>query len=112
MTVLHALALRGAELRYVLCDGLYAECDVFWAATQPRHALACASCQSHVARLAFQLAMPYEWLGRYLLPHELRLARDWAQSLSVEQLETARFGDWEVGEWMRSSVHSHFRASA
>jgi hypothetical protein len=111
MTVLHALAMRGAEVRYVLCDALFAECDVFWAATDPRKPSSCLNCQAHVARLAAQLGMPYEWLGRYVLPHELRLAREWAQALEPARFATARYGDWEVSEWMRSSLHSHFRVS-
>jgi hypothetical protein len=111
MTVLHALGLRGAEVHYVLCDALYVECDVFWAATDPRKPTSCLTCQAHVARLVSQMAVPYEWLGRYVLPHELRLARAWAQELAPADFAQARYGDWDVGEWIRSSVHSHFRAS-
>ena len=112
MTVLHALRMRGIDLRYVLCDGLYSECDMFWASTNPRHTLSCSTCQAHVTRLALQLQMPYEWLGRYLLPHELRLSREWADAVSDDALTEARYGDWEIGAWVRSSVHSHFRASS
>jgi hypothetical protein len=57
------------------------------------------------------MAVPYEWLGRYVLPHELRLAREWAEALEPSAFATARYGDWEVGEWVRSSVHSHLRVS-
>lgn len=111
MTVLHALKLRGADVQYVLCDGLYAECDVYWAATNPRHAHSCAQCQAHVANLVYGMRMLFEWLGRYVLPGELREARTWANSLDPSDFLTATYGNWRIGEWVEASVHSHFRLS-
>jgi hypothetical protein len=111
MTVMHRLRNAGADVQYVMCDGLYAECDVFWAATEPRPANACQLCQAHQANLAAQLGMEFEWLGRYLLPAERREAIRWARGLADEEVPTARYGDWDVAEWITGSVHSHFRAS-
>jgi hypothetical protein len=53
--------------------------------------------------------MPFEWLGRYVLPADLREAERWAVSIRVDELDRARYGEWKVGEWVKSSVHSHLR---
>lgn len=111
MTILHALRLRGAEVQYVLCDGLYTDCDQFWAAVAPRPANACAGCQADVTRLVADMGMEYRWLGRYLTIDEGREAARWANSLAAGELLSASFGPWNVGEWVRLSVQSHFRSS-
>ncbi len=111
MTVLQALKLRGAEVRYVLCDGLYSECDQFWAAVAPRPANACAICQAQVANLVADMGMDFHWLGRYLAIDEEHEARRWAGSLAAGDVLDATYGDWRVGEWVRSSIQSHLRAS-
>jgi hypothetical protein len=111
MTILHALRVRGADVRYVLCDGLYSDCDVFWKATDPRHERACEQCQGEVGGLVEAMGMPHEWLGRYLELDERREARAWVDGLSRDELRAARYGEWDVGEWISSSVHSHLRTS-
>ena len=110
-TILHSLRLRGAEVRYVLCDGLYAECDVFRSATYKRNDRSCIDCQARVAALMQKMAMPYEWLGRYTLPGELTEARSWAGGLARDELLEAGFRDWPIADWVRSSVHTHLRLS-
>lgn len=112
MTILQALKLRGAEVQYVLCDGLYSDCDQFWAAVAPRPANACTICQAEVTRLVADMQMDFQWLGRYLTTEESREARRWARSLRADELMTATYGDWRVAEWVRGSVQSHFRSSA
>jgi len=112
ITILQALKLRGAEVRHVFCDGLYAECDVFWSSTNPRHPRSCLDCQATVANLATGMRMDFHWLGRYLGPEERLLAREWAESLKVADLKEASYGDWPVSEWIRGSVHSHLRTSS
>ncbi|HUO69165.1 MAG TPA: hypothetical protein VMU39_00185 [Solirubrobacteraceae bacterium] len=111
MTILHALKLRGADVQYVLCDGLYTDCDQFWAAVSPRPPHACTICQAQVTKLVADMGMDFQWLGRYLMPEEPRKARRWEQSLATDELLTATFGDWRVADWVCSSLQSHFRAS-
>lgn len=111
-TILHAARLRGAEVTYVLCDGLYGECDQFWGAVEQRPAGACSRCQADQAGLAAAMQMDYRWLGRYLTTEEEREAQDWAQAVPVSELLDARHGAWAVGAWVRGSLHSHFRANA
>jgi hypothetical protein len=109
MTIVHGLRARGADVRHVFCDGLYEECDVFWAATDPRPARACTQCQAEVTKHAWQMQAPFEWLGRHLLPAELREAQRWADLLPVDRYLTATYGEWALGQWVESSLHSHFR---
>ncbi len=117
MTILHAARQRGAEVRYVLCDGLYSDCDVYWEATEPRPANACELCRFHVTHLVKQLGMEHEWLGRNLLPEERAEAHAWVDGLATGELRHAGYvhplhGEWPIGDWVASSVHSHFRRSA
>ncbi len=111
MTIVHGLRHRGADVRYVMCDGLFSDCDVHWEAWGKRPADACLSCQAGVAQLAADNQMPYEWLGRSLDPKEAREARRWVSSLARDELLAAAYGEWRIAEWIRGSVHSHFRRS-
>jgi hypothetical protein len=111
MTILHALRLRGADVEYVLCDGLYTDCDQFWGAVAPRPANACTTCQAEVTALVASMGMDFKWLGRYLTPDDGREARRWADALSASELLTASYGEWQVGAWIRASVRSHFRSA-
>jgi hypothetical protein len=111
MTILQGLKARGAEVSYVLCDGLYTDCDVHWAATDPRGANACSNCQARVAALVASMGMDYHWLGRYLDPAEAREARRWEQSLTRDELASAAYGEWDVARWVEGSIHSHLRRS-
>jgi hypothetical protein len=110
ITILHALKLRGAELRYILCDALYTDCDVYRAAANPRHPMSCAECQSEVTSLMFRLGVQkYEWLGRYIPRDSYLIARQWANELNTEDLLKAKYNQWTIGEWIQSSVHTHLR---
>ncbi|MGO9971708.1 MAG: hypothetical protein ACLP01_02520 [Solirubrobacteraceae bacterium] len=109
MTILNAAKLRGAEVRYVLCDGLYSDCDQFWLSHSPRPQNACALCQAQVTQLVAGMHMDFQWLGRYLTTDESREAERWARSLTANELWDATYGDWQVAGWVRSSVQTHFR---
>ncbi|MDX6688316.1 MAG: hypothetical protein QOF86_4444 [Baekduia sp.] len=111
MTILQALKLRGAEVEYVLCDGLFTDCDQFWAAASPRPADACAQCQASVTRLVADMGMDYRWLGRHLTTVEGREARRWAASLPTADLLSATYEAWPVADWVRLSIQSHFRSN-
>jgi hypothetical protein len=111
MTIAQGLRLRGADVRYVMCDGLFSDCDVFWKAVDPRPADACMRCMAGTTALAAQNGMPYQFLGRYLDPQEARTARKWVTSLRRDELLSAVYGDWAIAEWVRGSIHSHFRHS-
>jgi hypothetical protein len=109
LTLLQAAQLRGAAVDYVMCDGVFRSCDLYWQAENPRHPLACTQCQAEASGLGAHMRMPFRWLGRWLAPEDFRAAARFAASLPPEGLPEAVFGDWPIGEWVRSSVFSDQR---
>ncbi len=109
MTIIHGLRLRGAEVNYLFCDALYSDCDMHWKSARPRNALSCLQCQAKATKLAAELAMPYNWLGRYITIEEFQEAKRWAQSVPPEEMTTATYRSWEIGDWVKSSIHTHVR---
>ncbi len=110
-TMAHALAARGVDVRFVACDGLFPTCDVFREATSPRTPLSCLSCQKTTASLYDGMATHYEWLGRHVTPGIEREIESWVDSLEDGELLDAHYRGYPVGNWIRSSVHFHYRAS-
>lgn len=111
MTILHALKLRGADFRYVMCDGVFTECDIFWKATNPRHAASCTLCKNQTEEFARNMGMPFQWIGQYLNADDFNGAAAWVESLSIDDYMTAEYESWRVGVWVKGSVNSHFRMS-
>ena len=109
ITILHALRLRGADVMHVLCNGVFPACDLHWEATNPRHELSCTHCQAKTSNLSARMGMPFIGLSKYINSKEFKSARDFVKNLSSNNYATARFGDWDIGKWVKSSVHSHFR---
>jgi len=111
ITILHALRLRGNEIKHVLCNGVFKACDIYWDATRPRHAMSCVDCQAQTTSLSSRMRMPFTGLSKYIDSSEYEKASAFSKSLGPENLINSKFEDWEIGEWVKSSVHSHFRAS-
>jgi glycosyltransferase involved in cell wall biosynthesis len=111
MTILHAARLRGAEVRYVLCDGVFRECDMHWGVVLPRTANSCAVCIAGQHQQADNMKFPHEWLGGFITASEREMASEWAASLPAASLLSATWQEWTLGAWVVSSVHSHFRAN-
>lgn len=109
ITILHALNLRGAEIKHVLCDGVFKACDIHWEATNPRHDKSCEECQIHTSYLSKQMGMPFDKLSNYITETEYKLTNEFTKNLHPEKFESAIFKSWNIGEWVKSSVHSHFR---
>lgn len=106
------LTHRGVEARYVVCDGVMTECAI----ARPgmghvRRENTCDNCQHLIAERAERFGHPVEKIGSYLELEERLLAERWAASLTRDELPTAKFGAWELGAWVRSSMHTHFRIS-
>lgn len=110
-TILQALKLRGVDVDYVTCNGLYKDCDVFWAITSgyPRPKQACEFCQMRVSNLLTRLHMPSQKIGNYISSEELDIAERWSQELLDADFLNAQYQQWNIGEWVRSSVNTHFR---
>lgn len=112
-TILHGLHLRGARTLMVLCDGLMTECDLY----QPskgnagkRTGQSCSRCQAESAFVTAKQGLNYLWLGRWLDPDVLERVTAWARE--VEDPTEAVFNAWQLGKWVRSSVHSHYRTDS
>jgi tetratricopeptide (TPR) repeat protein len=110
-TILHGLNHRGATTKYVLCDGLYKQCDLYRKADRPRHALSCTECQSWAAQYIANLKMPFEWLGRYQNPSDREDTEAWASTLPPDRFWEASYQEWPIGKWVKSSIHTNLRAN-
>jgi len=112
MTILQAMKLRGAEVRYVFCNGLFSDCDIFLTCTKDINTpLKCQKCQAQAATLAYELGMEFEWLGQQIEKEKYIIARKWVDKLECKDLFRAQFGAWKLGEWVESSVHTDLRIS-
>lgn len=112
LTILQALRVRGCSVTYVACDSLYSDCDMYQPAKRggkTRPWWYCTSCRLRTAHVLSRFHMPYRWLGSWLTSEDRRKGREWVDSLESEGYQAAQIKDWRIGEWVRSSVHSHFR---
>lgn len=111
--ILHGLHLRNAQTLMVLCDGLMPECDLYQpskGAKAQRSANSCNRCQAESSFLTAKSNVSYLWLGRWIEPDTIAKTQAWAAE--TENPATARYNGWPIGEWVQSSVHSHFRTDA
>jgi hypothetical protein len=112
VTILRALRARGATVTYVTCDGVFSDCDLLQSANgapNQKPDNACLACQARVATRLAEWNMPFRWLGRWLSTEDHTQAAKWVQSLRASDYPTACHGDWQIGAWVKSSVHSHLR---
>lgn len=111
VTWAHALRLRGADVRFVVCDSQLPACDVYRPNVNPRDELSCLECQARVAGQFAGYAMPYEWLGAWV-PREVRAkSRAWVEEIPKEQLLEAEWGGRPVGRWAATSAYYQYRSS-
>ncbi len=112
-TIAKGCQVRGAEVEYLLCDGLLPECDMHWDSfgkgNFPRPADLCQRCQAGAAREVGALGVPFRWLSAFVNVEERARAQAWAQGLARHELQSAIFTDRPLGEWVLSSVVSYFR---
>ncbi|MBM3515400.1 MAG: hypothetical protein FJX59_17065 [Alphaproteobacteria bacterium] len=112
VTILQALRLRGCTVTYVTCDSMLTDCDLLQQSKggpAKKPANACLICQANTATKLAAWGMPYSWLGRWQMPEDKSIAARWVASLRPADYPTARYKEWPIGEWIRSSVHTHFR---
>jgi hypothetical protein len=110
-TMLMALLADGAQVKYLLCDGVYPICDLD-TPSSPRTPLKCYKCQATQAGFLGNLPFPYHWLNRYLTNDDRAQIAGWVDELrrmSSEQLDTATFDGQPIQSWVRPSIHLMFR---
>lgn len=103
-TILHSLKLRGNHTKLVLCDGVMKTCDL-----KMRGQASCISCQDAATSIASGLNLDFEWIGRYQHITDLEVASRWVKSLSKSDLWSATFNGWQVGKWIKSTIHKNLR---
>ena len=74
-----------------------------------RNKMSCSLCQAGSAAILTKFGLPFHWLSRWLPPSAEDEARLWADGIGTDCLAEATHNEWAIGEWVRSSVHSHFR---
>jgi hypothetical protein len=110
-TIAKACAAQGAEVRYLLCDGLLPECDQHWdsKSSAGRPADICQRCKIAAVSNMNRLSFPYGWLGGCVSQLERAEAFAWAQQLSPSEFREATYHGLPLGTWVLSSVVSYFR---
>ncbi|TAL00177.1 MAG: hypothetical protein EPO08_14475 [Rhodospirillaceae bacterium] len=112
VTILQGLRQRGCTVSAVLCDGVFSDCDMhqpFTDGPQHRPAKACLLCQAGAAGHFAKWGMPYRWLGRWLDADDFNTSAAWVTGLKPATYPDAVWNGWELGDWVKSSLHSHFR---
>lgn len=118
--LIHAIHLRGHRTEVVLCDGIFAQCDVFRMGSFHASALgpdaekshgACRECRLCAQDIMAALDTPSSRIGARLTVEERQRAAEWSKTLQPEDFHTAQWEDWPIGAWVVSSVHSHFRTN-
>lgn len=112
--VASALRLRGCEVLVVGCNGFYGQecCLLPYTPMEKRseHCRACAQTGQQFFSQSFQL--PYLQLNNFVTTEELTIANHWVETLQFDNYVMASYNDIPIGQWVISSVYSHFRISA
>jgi hypothetical protein len=105
-----ACRARGAEVEYLLCDGL-PECDQHWDSKSPegRPPDLCQRCRAASRAAMERTGFPSTALGDWLAPGEREAASAWVRGLPAATLREAQFRGLPLGQWVLSSVISYFR---
>lgn len=120
--LLHAMRMRGHSTTYVMCDGKMPQCDIYRTGIEVEDFLtlgpygeksgdACRQCQSISRHALWEFGMPTRKMGEWLTGQDYRKAKAWAAQLPDVRLVDAKFNDWPIGEWVTSSVRTHFRCN-
>src|SRR6516164_6171051 len=91
LAILTACRERGAQVRVLLCDGQFSECDLHSGAYSeaPRPFGMCKSCQSDAQTIFEAGGLSYEWLSPYLTSEDRREAFEWAAGLRPAEFASA-----------------------
>jgi 2-polyprenyl-3-methyl-5-hydroxy-6-metoxy-1,4-benzoquinol methylase/tetratricopeptide (TPR) repeat protein/glycosyltransferase involved in cell wall biosynthesis len=76
-----------------------------------REQRSCENCQAAVAQTMHSLGRSYQWIGRYIMPEDMKEARRWADSFEKNEFQNACYQNWAIGEWVRSSIYTWFRSA-
>lgn len=111
ITIAHALKMRAHDVRMVVCDGEFTDCDVAWKAVRPRTDDTCKQCMAKANQVFDGMKMPFEKLGTYLQGVNRQEVSELVEGLPADSLKDFEYQGEPLGSWVISSVHSHFRAN-
>jgi len=109
-TIAKACRVRGAEVTYLLCDGL-PECDQHWfsKAGGQRPDDICQRCRARALTNVGPVEFSSRWISEFLSIEERAEVASWAAMLVPQEFSTSTFGGFRLGEWVLSSMNSYFR---
>src|SRR5205814_6548634 len=99
-----ALQQRGAQVRLVICDGVFGDCALFRGAAPARQREICASCARHGQDLASTFGLDAIQLRALIQPEDRAAARVWVEGLAPAGYLEAAYEGRPVGEWVSSTV--------
>lgn len=109
ITIAYGLRHRGAEIKFVGCNGQLPSCDVAWDSRSPKTASTCFNCIKDQTELFYNHHFPLEWLGQYISNEDRSDVEAWVCSQPSEHLLNSCYDGYPLGLWVKSSVHSNFR---
>ena len=113
VAICHNLRWRGHPVTYVICDGLFSDCDMFWESTcGPRPDNACAICQSNVQRSLTDLGIQPTPLSKYRQIDHNAVAKEFVEQIKDSELLEVCFDGYQISNYIKSSVHSHLRINS
>lgn len=102
----HALRQRGHSVRFLTCSGL-PNCGMS-PLSVPDREQNCDNCRRFTQTILPQLRHMADYFQVALTGNEKTRIAEWANSLSVEELETACYAGLPVGAWTRADIVSYW----
>lgn len=101
---------RGADVRYLSCDGL-PECDQHWFSKggTARPADICQRCRAQALANVGSVEFATQWISEFISVEERAAVDAWVRHLEPQHFIGARFRGLPLGEWSLSSMNSYFR---
>jgi hypothetical protein len=113
VAICHNLKWRGYPVNYVICDGLFSDCDMFWESTcGPRPDNACTICQSNVKHSLTDLGIQPTPLSKYQQTDHNAIAKEFIEQIKDNELLEVLFDGYQISNYIKSSVHSHLRINS
>jgi hypothetical protein len=111
VALLHNLRSRGHQVDMICCDGIFNECDMFWQSTVgERPANACEICQKSTEELVRAVNIDAMKIGDFINSHNDEI-RSLVNNIPAGDLMNFIYDDYPVGDWVISSLHTHFRVN-
>jgi len=106
------LGLMGAKVKWLICNGIFSECDRHWQLLNPNDKRdACRRCVAYGMSVRDELALEMSGLGDFLTQSDYDRVDNWLASLPPMEYATAEIDGLALGRWVKSSVNTHLRCA-